>query len=65
MLNNSWNILINYEINLTLNWSEKCVLSNDTKVTTFAITDTKFYVAVVTLSTQGNAKLLQQLEFRF
>ena len=54
--------LINCEINLNLTWSEKCVLSNDTKVTTFAITDTKLYDAVVTLPTQDNAKLLQQLK---
>ena len=52
--------LINCEINLILTWSEKCVLSNDTKTTIFAITDTKLYVPVVrTLSTQDNAKLLQ------
>ena len=41
------------------------MLSNDTKVTTFAITDTKLYVPVVTLSTQDNAKLLQQLKSDF
>ena len=57
--------LITCEINLILTWSEKCVLSNDTKATTFAITDTKFYVLVVTPSTQDNAKLLQQLKSRF
>ena len=51
--------LINCEINLILTWSEKCVLSNDTKTTIFAITDTKLYVPVRTLSTQDNAKLLQ------
>ena len=28
------------ELNLILTWSDKCVLSNDTKETTFAITDT-------------------------
>ena len=33
-------------INLILTWSEKCVLSNDTEATTFAITDTKLYVPV-------------------
>ena len=54
--------LIKYEINLTLIWSNKCVLSNDTKATTFAITDTKLYIPVVTLSTQDNEKLLQQLK---
>ena len=32
--------------------------------TTFAITDTKFYVLVVTLSTQDNVELLQQSEFK-
>ena len=32
---------------------------------TFAVTDTKLYVPVVTLSTQDNAKLLQQLKSGF
>ena len=54
--------LINCEINFVLTWSEKCVLSNDTKATTFAITDTKRYVPVVPLSAQNNEKLLQQLK---
>ena len=40
-LSNFWRTLempiINCETNLVLTWSEKCVLSNDTKVTTFAI----------------------------
>ena len=31
----------------------------------FQITETKLYVPVVTLSTQGNAKLLQQLKSGF
>ena len=57
--------LINYEINLILTWSEKCVLYYDTKATTFAITDTKLCVPVVTLSTQDNAKLLEQLKSAF
>ena len=50
--------LINCEINIILTWSDKCALSNDTKATTFAITDTKLYVPIVTLSTTDNAKLL-------
>ena len=50
--------LINYEINLTLTWSEKFVSTNDTIATIFA-TDTKRYVPVVTLSTQDNAKPLE------
>ena len=38
------------------------MLSNDWKGTAFAITDTKRYVPVVTLSTQDNTKLLRQLK---
>ena len=38
------------------------MLSSDTKATTFGITDIKNYVPVVTLSIQGNAKLIQQLK---
>ena len=56
--------LINCETNLILTWSKNCVISNAAahQDTTFAITDTKLYVPVVTLSTQDNAKLLQQLK---
>ena len=57
--------LINCEINPVLTWSQKCVLSNDTKAITFAITNTKLYIPVVTLSTQSNAKLLEQLKSGF
>ena len=57
--------LINCEISLILTWCEKRVLSNDTKTTKFAITDTKLYVPVLTSSTQDNAKLLQQLKSGF
>ena len=57
--------LINREINLTLTWSENCVISSGTGETKFAITDTKVYVPVVTLSTQDNAKLLEQLRSGF
>ena len=68
-LSNFWRTLeelsINCEINLISTCSEKCVLSNDTKVTTFPINDTKRYVLVVTLSSQDNAKLLQQLKSSF
>ena len=41
------------------------LFSEDTKTTTFAITDTKLCVPVVTLSTQDNAKLLEQLKSDF
>ena len=54
--------LIDREINLILTSSNKWVLSNDTKATTFAITDTRRYVPFVILSTQHNAKLLEQLK---
>ena len=64
-MKNSWNTLIDCEVNLILTWSNKCVLSNDGKETTFTITDTKFYVLVLTLIIQDNAKLLQQLKSGF
>ena len=57
--------LINCEVNLILTWSIDCVISSATGETKFAITDTKLYVPVVTLSTQDNAKLLQQLKSGF
>ena len=46
--------LINCEINLIWTWSENCVISSATGKRKFAI--------IVTLSTQHNAKLLQQLK---
>ena len=60
--------LINCEINLILTWPANCVIvstnvSNENP--TFAITDTKLYVPVITLSTQDNGKLLQQLKSGF
>ena len=39
-----------------------CVITNSTGEGKFEITDTKLYIPVVTLSTQDNAKLLQQLK---
>ena len=41
------------------------MLSNNIKATTFVIADTKLYFPVVTLSTQDNANLLQQLKSGF
>ena len=60
--------LINCEINLILTCFANCFtidapISN--QVPTFTITDTKLYVPVVTLSTQDNEKLLQQLKSDF
>ena len=44
--------LINCEVNLILTWSKDCVISSATGETKFAITETKAYVPVVTLSTE-------------
>ena len=57
--------LINCEVNLILTWSKDCVITNSTGAGKFAITETKLYVPVVTLSTHHNAKLLQQLKSGF
>ena len=71
-LSNFWRTLemplINCEVNLILTCSSTCVLvstNNANQVATFAITDTKLYVPVVTLSTQENTKFLQQLKSGF
>ena len=71
-LSNLWRTLemhlINCEVNLILAWSSTCVLiatNTPNQNGTFAITDTKLYVTVVTLSTQENTKFLQQLKIRF
>ena len=58
-------LLINCEVNLILACSSTCVITNSTGVEIFAITDTKLYVPVVTLSTQDNSMLLQQLKSDF
>ena len=57
--------LINCDVNHILNWSEDFVITNSAGVAKFAITATKLYVPVVTLSTQDDAKLLQQLKSDF
>ena len=63
-LSNFWRTLvmplISCEINLILTFPVNCVISEGSGVTAFAITDTKLYVPVVTLSTQGNTKLLER-----
>ena len=45
--------------------SPTCVITISTGAGTFVITDIKLYVSVVNLSTQGNAKLLEQLKSGF
>ena len=60
--------LINLEVILHLNWSKKSVtVPTDVsdQETTFSLSDTKLYVSVVTLSTQGNSKLFEQLKSGF
>ena len=68
-LSNFWRTLemplINCEVNLILTWSSTCVITNSTGEGRFAITDTRPYVPIVTLSTQENIKLLQQLKSGF
>ena len=68
-LSNFWRTLemplVNCEVNLILTCSSTCVITNSTGAGTFEITDTKLYVPVVTLSTQENTKLLQQLKSGF
>ena len=71
-LSNLWRTLemplINCEINLTLTWFENWFIIDapvENQVPTFTITDTERYVPLVTLSTQDNAKLLQQLKSGF
>ena len=43
-------------------WSSTCVITYSTGKVKFKITNTKRLVPVVTLSSQDNAKLLQQLK---
>ena len=60
--------LINCEVELIFTWSENCIIVSTNIANqnpTFTITDTTLYVPVVTLSTQGNSKLLPQLKNSF
>ena len=60
--------LINYKITLDLNWPENCVIvatNISAQAAIFSITDTNVYIPVVTLSTQDNAKLFEQLKAGF
>ena len=68
-LSNFWRTLemplINCEVNLILKLSKDCAITDSTGAGKFKITETTLYVPVVTLSTQDNAKLLQQLKSGF
>ena len=59
---------IKCEFTLDLNWSGNCVTgatNEAAQATTLSIFDIKVYVPVVTLSTQDNEKLLDQLKSCF
>ena len=71
-LSNFWKTLetplINFEVNLILTWLSTCVIISNNianQGATFTITDTRLYVPILTLSTQENTKLLQQLKSGF
>ena len=61
-MENSWNAI---EVTPNLKWSETCAICEANRAITFAITSAKPCVPVVTLSSQDNAKLLQQLKSGF
>ena len=65
-------LLINCKILLELNWNNNCVIygadanaDGDDRETIFKITNTKFYVPNVTLSTKDNVYLTKQLNEGF
>ena len=57
--------LTNCKVYIELNWIEDCILSSAGNTATFAITDTKLHVPIVTLSTKDSANLAKQLNERF
>ena len=60
--------LISCKVKLILTWSDNCVIiytNFANKVPAITIIETNFYVHVVTLSSQDNAKLLPQLKSNF
>ena len=68
-LSNLWRTLemplINCEVSLDLAWPENRVIYSGTEKVKFGIADTRLYDPVVTLSTEENIKLLNQLESGF
>ena len=57
--------LINCKVKLPLTWDPNSVLRTLAGASTLTITDVKFYVPIVTLSTEGNAKLSKLLSKGF
>ena len=68
-LSNFWRslqiLLINCKIHLELNWTKDCVMPSVARVTEVKITNTKLYVAIVTLSSKDNVELVKLLEEGF
>ena len=58
-------LLINCKVELLLEWYANCMLSSEGTATTFAITDAKCYVPVVTLKIEDNTKLSKLLSKAF
>ena len=65
-LSNFWRSLemplINCKVELSLKWTENCILTTaaNANKAIFKITDAKLYVLIVTLSAEDNAKLLDE-----
>ena len=57
--------LINCKVEFSLKWYNNWILSRSGTAANFTITDTKFYVSVVTLKTEDNTKLSKLLSERF
>ena len=56
---------INCEFNLILTYSENFITCNTAATTTFSITDTTFFIVVVTLPVQDNVNIPKQLRLEF
>ena len=56
--------LINCKVEISLKWIENCMLTTATTAT-FKITDAKFYIRIVTLSSEENVKLSKLLSKGF
>ena len=58
-------LLSNFWRNREMPLEANCVIWKAYRATTFIVTDTNFYVPVVSQSTQTNTKLLKQLKLGF
>ena len=57
--------IISCRVELSLTWSENCILASLARNSTFTITDAKLYIPVVTVSIEDNAKLTKLLSEGF